>query len=470
MKNKQLCYIVLASVMFAFLSIQSAFAMNYGILYEGGSNLGDNVAIDDLLVDNLSPVIEKHDIITINARDNWKQGAIKINETLCKEVAYFTVTPDSLEKIPNIAIPSYTISEMDNPFGIEVTITGIDYDQGTVERDNANQKLSIAVGLDNGWIYGGWDIFKNKADCEAAVTNEIYYGENGRIQDINALNSTIGEKLFVNLQTKLTKNRKAFISNGIFSGLIDIDHAQSYMILNSDNYLNKNNTYAKSKEALQIAGWKQGDLTNMYREEDASTSRPSYIYSEYSSAQADGVIDIPEGADVFTRLTSATQTNGLNVIFGFGKPAGSTIDYFIQQFDIEYHSDSNGEIVEDAITEEKVIYDNHPSGSTSKAKEGFEFEHWIANVDVVLQDGTIIKAGEGLSSAQIKTVMVTQPVIFTAIHAESIRVPDTGVFTTEGGSGSSYLIGVFVAMIITVFSLFGYLYSRFSHTVKFKHN
>lgn len=139
-------------------------------------------------------------------------------------------------------------------------------------------------------------------------------------------------------------------------------------------------------------------------------------------------------------MKSETLENGLDLVFGFVGKAGSGVEYYAKQFVVKYVSDKNGSIT--GTEKENIISGRNPSGSTSKPKENFEFAYWEADVDVILVDGTVIKAGNKLSPDQVKKVVVDRDITFTAIHEDvpennntnntnNTKVPDTGDFTSN---------------------------------------
>ena len=52
-------------------------------------------------------------------------------------------------------------------------------------------------------------------------------------------------------------------------------------------------------------------------------------------------------------------------------------------------------------------------------------------MDVFLEDGTLIRAGDPITSEQIKTVVVDRDIKFTAIFEIDVAVPNTGASTSE---------------------------------------
>ena len=111
---------------------------------------------------------------------------------------------------------------------------------------------------------------------------------------------------------------------------------------------------------------------------------------------------------------------------------------------VKMATDENGKI--DGITDEAVEENKNPSGTDQSSNDDYILSHWIADVDVTLEDGTIIKADHPITTEQIEQVIVNQDITFTAIHIPKVTTPETGTFTN----------GIDAAQIFTV-SLFGVL-------------
>lgn len=171
-----------------------------------------------------------------------------------------------------------------------------------------------------------------------------------------------------------------------------------------------------------------------------------------------GSIQIPNQGYVFTKWiadTNVTLKDGTTITKG--DPITSEeikqvvvnsditfTAYHAKQYTVNYQSDENGKI--DGITDEAVEENNNPSGTDQSSNDDYILSHWIADVDVTLEDGTIIKAGDPITTEQIEQVIVNQDITFTAIHIPKVTTPETGTFTK----------GIDAAQIVTI-SLFGVL-------------
>lgn len=400
-----------AAILAALSSATSTFAAEpYGIKYSGGTTLGaSNVTINQKLVDGLVPLLQnKRATVTTSSSTKWKTGYILDNfgdgrGKVCTPFKYFTVDGTNIS-----ASDKLSVNLSNDKYSVDVAFNNV-LTEGTIDTSSP-----YTVGLAEGYsyIYGGWDVYSKKisdSECGGDV--------------INALTLSKNAKLFVEMNLKLHKKGSTSIynSDGIYFGLTDIDAAQSYKILNSTNTLSKNNMYAASADKIQG----DGTYNNMF------VSNGGYIYSQYNN---DGASNYSGGNDVFVKLDTKTQQEGLNIVFGFVERAASGVEYYDTQYKVTYVSDEYGKIT--GKTKEDVLSNENPTGSTQKPNEGYEFTHWTADVDVTLKDGKVIKAGEKITEAQIKQVVVTQDIEFKAYHSPEQKpkepaAPNTGASTEE---------------------------------------
>ena len=124
---------------------------------------------------------------------------------------------------------------------------------------------------------------------------------------------------------------------------------------------------------------------------------------------------------------------------------------------VTYESDEGGEIT--GIDEEPVVPNGNPTGTEDEPKDEYEFDHWEADKDVVLEDGTEIKAGDPITPEQISHIVVTEDITLTAVHKPIIatEVPDTGVLSKEGSatqsSGTPVILGIIAAIVSVAVSI-----------------
>ena len=91
-------------------------------------------------------------------------------------------------------------------------------------------------------------------------------------------------------------------------------------------------------------------------------------------------------------------------------------------FTLTYQTDGNG-TVEPAS--EQVQDGNSPAGPTKLTpKDGYEFSHWTANVDVTLADGVIYE-GNAIAADELTQILVDDDITFTAHFKETGSDPVT---------------------------------------------
>ncbi len=378
---------------------------NYGITYTGGEPLGEsNVTIDPDLVDGLTPILANviHEDNQYSNSAKWEDGYYLNANGLCRAVKFFRVT-DTTTITPN---DNLKVSVSNDQY-----IMDISYEEASVE-NYVNDGKAFAVTMTGNWIVGMARIYTD-AECQ------------NQSEDIKTNGPAQGSRLFV--KTKITLYKKgqdsAFTSDKLYFGTMDIDAAQSFKILNPNNLMAKSNMFARSATDLQDK--RDGAvLKNMFAGD--------YIYSEYDvNGSPYTTVASDNESNIYVKIDQEVQRSGLEMVFGYGREAAAQATYYAQQYTVQYQSDARGEIT--GIVSEEVISGENPSTSTESPKDGYELEHWIADKDVTLTDGTIIKAGEPLTNDQIKFVVVTEDLVFTAIHktkpATEPAVPDTGAST-----------------------------------------
>ncbi len=168
-----------------------------------------------------------------------------------------------------------------------------------------------------------------------------------------------------------------------------------------------------------------------------------------------GSIQIPNQGYVFTKWiadTNVTLKDGTTITKG--DPITSEeikqvvvnsditfTAYHAKQYTVNYTSDENGKI--DGIIDETVEENNNPSGTDQSSNNDYILSHWIADVDVMLEDGTVIKAGDPITTEQIEKVIVNQDITFTAIHIPKVTTPETGTFTKGVDAAQIATISIF---------------------------
>lgn len=83
-------------------------------------------------------------------------------------------------------------------------------------------------------------------------------------------------------------------------------------------------------------------------------------------------------------------------------------------FKANYVSDEGGTIT--GLETEELDDGDNPTGSSQQPKGGYKFTGWTADVDVTLDDGTVIPTGTVLTEDQIKRIEMDKDITFTANH------------------------------------------------------
>ena len=399
MKKIKRASIVASSLLMATLSGVSVFADdgNFGIIYSGGADLGSsNVTINENLVSGLTTLIKSNNATsTPNGSAKWKEGYAKTsgNDSPCRPFYYFEVPASTGAAITSAANEELGFTITGDKYVADVTIKDVEY-----ENLEAGRTYAVGIFSHLSSIYGGWDVYGD-AECTDAVISKTLLRDSD-------------DSIFVDAVIDLhNKGESAnLISDQLYFGITDIDYAQSYKIMNAGNELAPSNMFAKNADDLQQEG---ATLKNKY------VASGNYIYSEYDGSTGDTVAS-DNKANVFVKLAEATQREGLDIVYGFGARAGSGIEFFAKQYVVTYESDENGAIT--GITTEDVMAGEKPSGTSQRPNENYADKEWKADVDVTLKNGTVIRAGNPITAAQIKQVVVHQDITFKVYHARQYKV------------------------------------------------
>lgn len=313
------------------LGTSSVSAANiYGMDYSGGEELStENVQIDPELLNSLTPLITRSNInnVAIPQDSDFRTGYYKnANNNTCHEFYYYPIMVDSDKNPKSPAVGpnlSYTVSS--DKYTASVHFENIVYEQLNSGSENflvatadTSQMVAVGVHSTSRYVY-----------VSAGVP--VYTDDTCATRDSSIRTITKGEeRIFAQVNVKLLdkESGEPFSSNGLYISVTDIDAAQSYKILNERDEFTAGKMYSKSASTLQPAivetnrevtkGVSRG-LTNMFVAND------HYIYSEYTS---DDMITTDEENDIFVKLSSETQAEGLDFVFGFAGSAGSGIEYY----------------------------------------------------------------------------------------------------------------------------------------------
>lgn len=442
MKIKNALVAGLAMIACTAMPSMSVFAANdYGIEYSGGEPLdASNMRIEPALIDGLSTLINKDNIkrITYSNSNKWENGYWKASND-CYPIKFFKINSDGLNTSGDLYV------EIENEqYVSKITFKNVVLEDSSTQLGE-NEVFTIGVREQSGFIDAGYEIYSD-AECQ------------DRIIETKRQTRRQNTRLFVETNIKLSNRNKNEIipANQLYFGITDIDAAQSFKILNPENLLTAESMIARSATALQPA---DSELRNRF------VASGNYIYSEFSIEQDKDLL-IQGGNDVFTRVEVDIEEDGLDVVFGFAEAATSGTEFYAKQFPVHYKSDENGKVT--GITDEEIISDNNPTGSETKPNEDYEFVYWIVDKDVILEDGTKIKVGETMTPEQVKKVVVTEELTFTAIHKTKsvIPVPNTGA-STEELNAEKVAMPIGIALTVIVIGLVISAIRREKSRVKF---
>lgn len=102
---------------------------------------------------------------------------------------------------------------------------------------------------------------------------------------------------------------------------------------------------------------------------------------------------------------------------------------------VSYTTDGNGVL---SKTEEVVAVNGNPTGVTNTPNKGYIFKNYVANKDVTLQDGTVIKAGAPITEGQIAQIVITEDIEIKATHEKKIDITENGRFEVNTPEDKKY--------------------------------
>lgn len=453
MKSKKV--LTLAALLGLSANSASVFATNqYNIEYTGGEQLSSSIVHVEPSLKDLTSLQkfgkDQNNQIEFSS-SQWKSAFLKTSDGKCN--AYHYISFDGDPKEHDFSGVYYTITSSDNSYSTKVQIDKVVVDGSW----SGTRKFDIGVDTSGGIGAGHGQMLYKESTCTTRVD------ENGDGIKMPSLKTADGIKLFIQTNIKINKHGEAFTSDEMYFGIMDIDAAQSYKILNSGSELSSNSMYAMSDAAFVT---KDG-LHNMF----VSGTGKNYIYSEFNDS---GHFDAT-GGDIYAKIDRSVQQSGLQMVFGYMTGAGSGVEYYAKQYVVKYESDKGGQI--SGKTTEDVVSGDTASGTSVKTESGYEFGYWVADKDVVLEDGTKIKAGDKITSEQLKQVVVNGNITFTAKNIDSssaevaeksaVNTPNTGSFT-EGSNGLIYTIGLAIPVGFAMVALIKYAVKRNMQKVSFK--
>ena len=493
MKKTKRASILASSLMMATLCGVNVFAVgsNYGIVYSGGQDLGEsNVTINSGLIEKLTPLIKKGESAitsTPNQSSKWQRAYISGNRVdTCYNYYYFTVSEDH----PITASDGLGFTVTSDQYKADVTITAVNAENldGATTAVGIVPEHSFVYG---GWevkeagcetpregltkisaqnsdnkIFVDMNIkLYRKGENTVLKSNQLYFG----ITDIDVAQSF----KILNSGNELSKN------NMFAKNAADLQPDPAESTLKNKYVADGNYIYSEYEKGGNPYTINSPELSNIYVKLNESTQQEGLnVVFGFASAAGSGLEYYAEqyvvtyDSDDYGRITGianedviagekpsgttqqpnegyadkrwtadvdVTLTNGTVIRHGETLTAAQIkqvvvnqnitfMVYHERQYKVTYVSDENGEIT--GIENENVAAGNNPAGTEQKPNEGYVDKKWTADVDVTLEDGTVIKAGETLTAAQIKQVVVDQDITFKVYHEPGTpATPDTGSTT-----------------------------------------
>ena len=173
-------------------------------------------------------------------------------------------------------------------------------------------------------------------------------------------------------------------------------------------------------ESVQ-AGWLNGPVVVSPNDnyEFAYWTANADIYTPWENDRSGLLKLIPEG----THIERDFLCNSMESMIYISKDTTFTAHFRrTTPYTLTYETDGNG-TVEPAS--EQVQDGNSPAGPTKLTpKDGYEFSHWTANVDVTLADGVIYE-GNAIAADELTQILVDDDITFTAHFKETGSDPVT---------------------------------------------
>ena len=192
----------------------------------------------------------------------------------------------------------------------------------------------------------------------------------------------------------------------LYNNYMDIDNGQSFKCVSEP--FTKSAMYAKSVSDLDSSVSGSTLYHNMFVNQ--------MIYSQIGNEDP-WAFDSADLANIY-HLENKLAVSGTDVVMGFAGPAVSTLSISSERYTASYKS-VNGSV---AKSSENVWAELTPSGTSNTPDEHYHFVKWTADKRVTLEDGTKIAAGKTLTIDQIKSVVMTEDVTFTAQNEKDPKV------------------------------------------------
>ncbi|MBR2998348.1 hypothetical protein IKF34_01015 [Candidatus Saccharibacteria bacterium] len=382
----------------------------YGMEYSGGELLSkSNVIENKELIDRLVPLTDSQKDSKIGfPGGEWLDGWISPSGD-CRPAKYFKITGD----MDNL---NYSYEMKKGKYIMRVYFEEVVM-KSTPPMGGKFTAVAIPTDKSKGSLFGGYAIYSD-SECKNRLGGgppwKSLYLETGENESNN-----IDRRLFVKIMVKLfdEKGNPIVLNDDLWFSLNDLDHEQSAMVVNE--------SLEGKMYAWDISGLQPPNADNNYGNKFVADK--SFVYAMGNFSRDEN----KDRANIFFRVSTKTQEEGLSVVFGFKRGSAVSVQFFVEQFDVTYRSSAPGAKIKidgkDGESE-KVIKGYSPSGATSTPMAAY----WVANKDVILNNGKKVARGYSMTMEQIKAVKVNEDLEFTAFYDDSGPGENLHIFGSWG--------------------------------------
>ena len=293
---------------------------------------------------------------------------------------------------------------------IEAETTG-DYKAGGYITSTTNQTTPTTASTENeNKTYTSMIVVPNDHTTECKIYTYTGY----------ELNKVTVDSQTVDIST-LKKN-----TDGSYSYVFNSDNSNADHKIEAQYMLNHTVTYTTDGNGKTSV---PNEIVKDKGNPKGSDQTPNEGYTfEYWTA--DKNITLKDGTVITTGTTIETDKIPQVVVT---EDITFTAHYKAIEHKVTYTTDGNGKT---SVPDENVKDKGNPKGSDQTPNDGYTFEYWTADKDITLNDGTVIKSGEPITTEQIKKIVVTEDITLTA-HYKAAATPASDTKIDNGNSSGS---------------------------------
>ena len=424
----------------------------------------DNVNIKNLASSNGATVnlyaiweeaSETEAIITVKVEN----GTIdKVTQTVnYNESATFTLTPNKGHGTPSVTCTNNQTGTIENNIlkidnvtantTCDVTFKANTYEvkynanNGTGTMENSSHTYGISKELSenkftrNGYTFSGWSTEPNGEVAYVDKENvRDLTEENNKVINLYAVwkieNYTIKYNLdggevtnpeSYNIETNTFKLNNPVKEGYVFTGWTGSNGSakEKDVTINKGTIGNKEYTanYEEAKYKITYKSDENGSITGITNEEvtyknnpNGTTSKPNEGYQVLKWA-IDKDVTLKDGTKIL-KGAPVTEEQIKNILVT--ENLVITIYHYKIKYSITYESSENGTI--SGITNEEVSHGNSPLGTKTNPNKGYVLAHYVADKDVTLTTGEVIKANSPINEDDLSKIIVKENLKITAIY------------------------------------------------------